>query len=302
MKRVATLALLGLAGSAGCSFQRMALDQTATILKKGMPAFEREGDYELAAAALPPNVKMIEGFLQTGPDSEDLLLMAAQAFTSYAMVVLEDRWESAEEDSPAAEELRLRAKNTYLRGYRYGLQLLELRHPGITQVVEKGREPELLAALAKMEPEDAVGLFWTGMPLGSAINLGRDDVQLISRLPKVKALVRRAVELDEAYYHAGSHMVLGAMKGSTAKMLGGEPEEARKHFERALSLTGRRFLLIHVMYATTLAVQLQDKALYKKLLDEVVHADLSIDPDQKLANVVAQRRARRALAKIDEMF
>jgi predicted anti-sigma-YlaC factor YlaD len=114
--------------------------------------------------------------------------------------------------------------------------------------------------------------------------------------------VTRALELDEGYYHAGGHMIFGALFGGMSKTLGGDPEKARKHFDRALSLTRRRFLLVQVMYAKTLAVQLQDPALFKKLLDEVLAADLSIFPEQKLANVAAKRRARRLLARQGELF
>ena len=56
------------------------------------------------------------------------------------------------------------------------------------------------------------------------------------------------------------------------------------------------------MYAKTLAVQTQDKALFKKLLGEVLKADLSIYPEQNLANVAAKRRARRLLKQMDDLF
>jgi predicted anti-sigma-YlaC factor YlaD len=285
----------------GCSLRQMALNQTASILKDSMPAFEREWDYDLVEAALPPNIKMIEGFLQSGPDNPDLLLMAAQAYTSYAMVFLEDALERTEEDSPAATALSLRAREMYLRGHRYGLRLLETRHPGFTAAFAKGGDA-LDAALKRCRPKDVPGLFWAGMPLGSAINISRDDVAMLALVTQARSLVGRVLELDEAYYHAGSHMVFGALYGGIGKMLGGDPDKARTHFHRALELTGRKFLLVQLMYAKTLAVQLQDRALFQRLLEEVLKADLSIDPDQKLANVAAKRRARRLLARMSELF
>lgn len=293
--------LLGAALLAGCSLQRMALDQTAGILKETMPAFERDWDFELVADALPANIKMLEGFLRAGPDNRTLVLLTAQAYTSYALVVLEDRMEQAEDMSPAQTRLALRARTMYLRGHRYGLRLLDLRHPGMAEAAKRGVKA-LEPFLERCDAEDVPGLFWAGMPLAGAINVSRDDVTMIARMPAAKALIARQLELDETYYHAGGHMIFGALYGSVGKMLGGDPKKARQHFDKALKMTKRRFLLVQAMYARTLAVQLQDEALFKKLCDEVLRADLSIYPEQKLANVAAKRRARRLMARMDELF
>jgi predicted anti-sigma-YlaC factor YlaD len=301
MKRTALLSALIPVLFGGCSLQRMALDQTAKILKHAMPAFEKDWDYELVAAALPGNIKMIEGFLEAGPDNTDLILMAAQAYTSYALVVLEEQWERAEEDTPEANRLGRRTREMYLRGHRYGMRLLELRHPGISEAAKKNVK-QLKSFLAQCDKDDVPGLFWAGMPLAAGVNVSRDDVMMIARLPHAKALVARALELDETYYHAGAHMIFGSLLGSMGQMLGGNPKKSKMHFDRALDLTKRRFLLVQTMYAKTLAVQLQDRELFKKLLDEVLEAKLEIFPEQKLANVAAKRRARLLLARIDELF
>jgi hypothetical protein len=285
----------------GCSLKRFAVDQTAKILLGALPAFETEWDFELVEASLPANIKTVEGFLLAAPDNEDLLMMVAQAYTSYALVVLEDRLEQTEEEAPAFTPLAQRTREMYLRGHRHGLRLLDGRHPGAREAVEKGKDA-LAPLLARCTARDVPALFWTGMPLAGAVNVARDDVTMISRMPIAKALIGRALELDEGYYHAGSHMIIGSILGSIGKMLGGDPDQARKHFERALELTGRKFLLVQVMYAKTVGVQVQDRALFEKLLGEVVKADLGIYPEQKLANVAAKRRARRLSARAGELF
>jgi hypothetical protein len=266
-----------------------------------MPAFESEWDFDLVEVALPPNIKTVEGFLQSGPGNPDLLLMASQAYTSYGLIILEDHLEQVEEDSPAATALTQRTREMYLRGHRYGLRLLDTTRPHFSDAFAKGQE-ELERALKSCTRADVVGLFWSGMPLASAINVSRDDVAMIALVSKAKAIVARALELDETFYHSASHMILGALHGSMPKTLGGDPDKAKRHFTRALELTGRRFLLVQVMYAKTVAVQLQDRPLFEKLLGEVLKADLSIEPTQKLANVAAKRRARRLLARVGELF
>lgn len=285
----------------GCSLRRMALDQTAAILKDSMPAYEKEWDIALVAEALPPNIKMVEGFLVSAPDNEDLLLMAAKAYTSYGLVILEEKLDRTEEDTPQAEQLTAKTREMYLRGHRYGMRLLEVRHPGIIEAFKQGPQ-KLQPLLARCDEEDVPGLIWAGMPLAVAINIARDDVTMIAKIAMAKALVSRAMELDETYFNGASHLVFGALYGSMGKMLGGDPNKAKKHFERALELTKRRFLLVQFMYAQTLAVQLQDQDLFTKLLNEVLQAKVEIFPEQKLANVSAKRRARLLLAKMDELF
>ena len=285
----------------GCSMRQMALDQTAGILKDALPAFEKEWDFELVAEALPGSIKIMEGFLQSGPGNPDLLLLTAQAYTSYALVILEDRWERAEEDSEEADRLAHRTREMYLRGHRFGLRLLELRHPGFSKDFATD-SATIERRLAACTPEDVPGLFWAGMPLVGAVNISRNDVTMISYMPKGRALIQRALALNEGYYHAGSHMILGSLYGSLGPSLGGDPVKAQKHLERALELTERRFLLVQVMYAKTLAVQNQDLPLFKKMLNEVLEAKLEIFPQQKLANVAAKRRARRLLQRADELF
>jgi predicted anti-sigma-YlaC factor YlaD len=285
----------------GCSLRRMAVDQTAAILKDSMPAFEKEWDIELVAVALPPNIKMVEGFLVSAPDNPDLLLMAAKAYTSYGLVILEERLDRTEEDTPQAQRLTAKTREMYLRGHRYGMRLLQLRHPGIIEAFNRGPQ-KLEPLLEGCEKEDVPGLIWAGMPLATAINIARDDVAMIAKVALAKALVNRAMELDETYFYGACHLVFGALYGSMGKMLGGDPDKAKKHFERALELTKRRFLLVQFMYAQTLAVQLQDQDLFKKLLGEVLEAKLEIFPEQKLANVSAKRRARLLLARMDELF
>lgn len=285
----------------GCSIKQMAVDQTAKILKETMPAFERDWDYELVADALPGNIKMLEGFLRAGPGNRDLILLTTQAYASYALVVLEDRYERAEDLSPAQSKLALRTRTMYLRAHRYALRLLDQRHPGMAKAARKSVKA-LQPYLKQCDKDDVPGLFWAGMPLAAAINVSRDEVAMIARMPMAKALVARQLELDETYYHAGGHMIFGALYGSMGKMLGGDPDKAKRHFDKALKLTKRRFLLVQAMYAKTLAVQLQDEELFDRLTGEVLEAKLEIYPEQKLANVAAKRRARRLLSRKDELF
>ena len=296
-----TLAAAALIPCVGCDIQRMAVNQTAALLTKAMPAFETDPDYVFVKAAMPGNIKTMEGLYQVAQDNPDLLFMLAQAYSAYALVFLEDEFEAAEDMSDAQEAAQKRARDMYMRGHRFGIKLLAQRHPTMPEALEKGGKL-LEGALEQCTHLDVKGLFWTAMPLASAVNLSKEDVEMIAWVPKAKALIARVLELEPGYYDAAPHMIFGALYGSMGKMLGGDPDKAKKHFEKALELTKRRFLLVQVMYAMTAAVQNQDRALFDKLLKEVAEADLSIYPEQTLANVAAKRRGKRLMTKADELF
>jgi hypothetical protein len=57
-----------------------------------------------------------------------------------------------------------------------------------------------------------------------------------------------------------------------------------------------------VLYARTYAVETQDRSLFQALLNRVVEAPPDLLPEQRLANTVAQKRARQLLARAEELF
>ncbi len=46
----------------------------------------------------------------------------------------------------------------------------------------------------------------------------------------------------------------------------------------------------------------QDRAEFKALLEKALAIDADRQPETRLANLIAQRHARRLLARIDELF
>jgi hypothetical protein len=61
-------------------------------------------------------------------------------------------------------------------------------------------------------------------------------------------------------------------------------------------------LLARVLLARRYAVMMQDKKLFRDTLVKVLQTDPAIWPEQRLANEVAHRRARRYLKMEKEWF
>lgn len=294
------LVTVGLASA--CSLKKMTVDQTAVVMQDASAAYEYENDLELAAAAIPGTLKTVEGFLQASPEQRILLRILAENYMSYAFGFLEDEAEALQDDNPErAEVLRNRALNLHLRARGFGLRLLALDNPELAATLTAGEMPSD-EALARVRPEEIEGLFWTANAWAAAINVGKSDPQLVAQLSIPKALMQRCATFDESYFWAGPHMALGAMEAALPRALGGQPEVASRHFERAIALTGGKHLMTKVLYARAVGIQSGDRALFEKTLQEVLAADPDAEPRLGLANRLAQRRARRYLDTIDDLF
>jgi len=153
-----------------------------------------------------------------------------------------------------------------------------------------------------MEADHLPGLYWLGQCWGSWLMLNLDNLDAFVGISKVEAVTLKTLELDESYHYAGPHLLAGVFYGGRTKMLGGNPEKARSHFEKCLELTDHKYLMVQVLYAKTYTVQNQDRKLFQKLLNEVVGAPADILPGQQLANTVAKQKARKLLELMDELF
>jgi TRAP transporter T-component len=298
-----TLAVSLLASA--CDMTTLTAHSSAGLFRRASVAFDEQFDYELARQAAPGFILQFEGVLRVVPEDQDVLFSACKAWSSYAFAFIEDEMLAAEArgDLVEADRQRARARRMYARARELGLRLLEQIAPGTLAATKAG--PAALARFLKQElkePAAASALFWTGYAWGVEIDISRDDPSLVADLELTRVLVERSVELDEQYQQAGGHTFLGYDAAILSPALGGNPESGRQHFERALSLTGRKALLVQVNFARSYAAQTQQRELFVSLLNEVLAAPDGEGDESRLANQVARRRAERLIAQVDELF
>jgi hypothetical protein len=145
-------------------------------------------------------------------------------------------------------------------------------------------------------------VFWTAFGWGSAIQLSLDDPGLLADLPRAEAMMEFVARVDSGFYFGGAHLFLGALDGLRPRMLGGNPERSRAHFEAALRINHGNFLMTYVYYARSYAVQTQDEALFEELLMHVKNAAITEPQGVRLANAIAKKKAEALLAQKSELF
>jgi TRAP transporter T-component len=279
---VLTAALLS-----ACSVGQMVVRGSQTILDSGVDSMNRETDLELARAAMPANLKLIEGMLLEDPQNGELLLYAAQGFYGYSYGFIEL------EDSERAQQL-------YRRCYNYALTALELDGLGLDP--ETASVDELEAATAKLGKSAVPALFWSASCLAKWIDLNRDDVTSIANLASAATLMGRVLELDDSYYYGGAHLFFGVYYGGRAPMFGGDFRLAEEHFRRAGEINQGKLLLVDLLQAEYLyRQQLNQTAFHDKLL-YILGAPQGLYPEMALVNGISKQRAAYLLALEEEWF
>ena len=289
--------LLVAAAFAGCSLRSMAVNAVMPTLAN--PAvYLSEEDPEVVRDALPFLLKTIESILDADPAQQDALLFANTGFLLYANAFLQADAALAEwDDYELASELNERARRMYLRARGYGLQNVEIDHPDIAARLLD--DPQSAAAV--FDVEDVESLYYLGGAWMLAISLGLDQPALVADLPAARALLDRALELDEDFERGALHSAFITLE-SVGEAMGGSYARARDHFARAVELSDGQDAGPYVSLATGVAVAEENREEFRELLETAIAIDPDEEPSNRLLNLIAQKRARVLLDHIDDLF
>ncbi len=269
----------------------------ATALSSTASAFARENDPEFVRLAAPTTLKMVEMLLDDEPRHPGLLMTACSGFTQYAYAFLQTDAEMAEPaDGPAARELTQRARSMYGRARGYCERALAAKHPGVK--VDLVHAPKPL--LAATRPDDVAALYWDAVAWGAELSLASNPLPRIGELVSVRLLLARAEELDEAWERGAIHEAFIALDG-LPMLLGGNAARARQHFDRAVALSHGQSAFAYVALAEAVDRRAGNRSEFERQL----RAALAIEdapPELRLANLVAQKRARFLLAQAGRLF
>jgi hypothetical protein len=284
----------------GCSvIKRAAIKNVASTLAAPGDTFTSDNDPELVRRAVPFALKMSESLLASVPNYEPLLLSTCSGYTGYAYAFVETDADLLREETHHDEVTALRdeAVTLYLRARDYCLRAMEVRYPGLAKPLTD--DPP--AALARVNDKDAVPLlYWTAASWGSAMSL-RKDPALVIDFPVVRALAERALALDETWSNGAVHELMITLDAQ-GEVFGGSEAGARRHFARAVEIQQGAMAGPYISLAMGVAYPSGARAEFEQLLQKA----LAVDPEQRksdrLINLIAQRRARALLGRLDELF
>jgi len=244
------------------------------------------------------------GISPAGPQGESpqhpgLLLAASRGFTQYAYAFLQQEAEEAEgHDLARALQLEDRARRMYQRARDYGLRGLALERPDFVRQLRA--DPR--RAVAGLSAAEVPLLYWTGASWGALIGLSKDQPDILGELPVVEALMDRALELDEGFDRGAIHTFLIGYESVRQGRAGDPAARAREHFTRAMELSAGMDAAPLLALAEAVCVPQQQRGEFEALLKQALRVDVERANGNRLANLVAQRRARWLLSRTDHLF
>lgn len=271
----------------GCfSSQQLIQDKAAGLFREISLAANRQSDPALVRQGLPSFLLTIDGMIQANPENQDLLLAAAQAYSSYASLLEED-------ESSRSAQLIQKAKI-------YALKALDL-DPLFKGTLDSSLDP-FQKPIKEADSSRVPLLFWVGSIWGTWIAQGPDPVEGMADLPKVEALMDRVLQLDPGFYYGGPHLFKGILLSARPVQFGGNLEKAAFHFQQALLLSKDKFLMTSIYYAQYYARQRLDRDLFIRTLNKVLAIPADSEPDLTLINTLAHQKAKKLLSQVDEFF
>lgn len=269
----------------GC--MTLALRSSPALLQNFSDTVFEECDPHLARDAIPANLMLMEGLLKSDPNNGKILTLLSMGFSGYGILFIEN-------------EAPERASKFYLRARGYGVRALGDK--GNALVAPGATIASVQSALMKMGAADFEALFWTAVSWNAWINLNLDKPTALSELAASRACLERILELNEDYLYGFPHILIGTTLAATPPMLGGNPQLAKAHFEKALTLGERKFFLAQYYFARYYTVRAQDKQLFFQLLDEVIQGNPKGLKDVCLINTIMQSKASELRETADDLF
>lgn len=248
-------------------------------------AILNQDDPETVRIGMPSYLLLLDSFVEGDPDDPATLASAASLYASYGAVFADD--------PERASRLTNRARNYALRAV-CAEYAPACGWPGLNY-------DDFVATLHGLGRRNAHSVYVYSFATLAFLRAHRSDWNALAELPQAEALLRRYLEIGAGDGESSAHAYLGILLTLRPPSLGGKPDEAREHFEKAIALTNGRDLGVKVEYAKSYAKLLYDRELHDRLVGEVLAAS-PYEEGLTLMNVLAQDEARKLQAEADDYF
>ena len=255
----------------------MAGNLTSAIMNQDDPQLVRDG--------APAYLLMLDSFVEGAPANEAALSAAAELYSAYGVVFVDDP---------------VRSRKLTNRGRAYGRRALCEARDELCGIWDLNYE-DFVEGLQAAQTKDVPALFTFGLSWIAYIQAHSDDFGALAKLPQAQAVLQRVQQLDLTYQQANVEHYLAVLNTIRPPALGGDFEQGLAHYERALRVSQGKDLSIKIDYAKYYARTLYDRELHDRLLNEVLAAD-AVQPGYTLFNTLAQDEAQELLDSADDYF
>jgi hypothetical protein len=262
---------------AGCaSLVNRASERFADNLGRGIL---NQDDPATVAEGLPAYLLLLDGLLEGDPRNAGTLRAAARLYGAYA-----GNFVSEPE----------RAARLSRRAFDYAQRAACIDQVELCAALKSPYDAWEAAVNAQQGEQAAARLYALGSAWSGYIQTHSDDYAAIAAIPRVSLLLERAVALEPSLDQGMPHVYLGVLNSLRPAAVGGQPEQGRAAFERAIELSQGRNLMARTLLARHYARLVFDQELHDAQLNQVLEADPRA-PGLTLMNTLAQAQARALL-------
>ncbi len=246
----------------GCSsLQKWAVRRSSPVFDKAADQLTRENSWVFFHNSAPGNLKFIEMVYLTDPDNLNLLPAVIKAYAGYAFAVPETM--ALQHELLGDNNLfpREQAIRFYTRALDYGTFYLGKKDISKDDILNLDEEKLRKKLKAELDEDDFIALLYFAQSWGSLINLQKDNVALVSQIPRVKVLFDHVCGIKPQIEHNICDIFYAQYEASRPRMLGGNPEKARELFQKAIS-EHPQHLLMRLTYIQYSLIPAMDEEAY----------------------------------------
>ena len=160
------------------------------------------------------------------------------------------------------------------------------------------RDEKVEEAIQVVGKEGLPAMYWYAVNLGKW-SRAKGIAALLGNKDRVKGVLERVQALDETFFHGAPHRYFGVYWSLLP--VGRDLDKSKQHFDKSLAIAPN-YVGTKVLMAESYAVKKQDRALFARLLDEVLATPDEVIPDLVPETRIEKGKARELKAKIDDLF
>jgi tetratricopeptide (TPR) repeat protein len=261
----------------GCGISRIGSNLSTAMLNQDDP--------ELVKAGAPAYLLLMDSLIAGDPEDSDWLQSGAKLYTLYSAAFV---------DNPT------RAARLTTHAFAYGQRALCAENSSGCGLVDQPYAA-FKNSLQEFDSDEVAALYAFTTSWLVWAQAHSSDWNVVAAIPKLELALQRIIELDENYEGGRAWLYLGILYSLRPPSLGGQPEQARQCFEKALLITQGTDLSVKVAYARFYARLIYDRELHDRLLFGVRNADPHVD-GLTLINTLAQTEAEQLLVSGEDYF
>ncbi len=257
--------------------------QVAQLMAAAKAAYANRGDQAQAKAAVDAWTKAGE----IDPTNVEALNELTHAIYFYSDCHLR-----FDEDNPEAY------KNMHEQGIRAAERALSAMSPAFAEKMAAGERIE--DAISVLNASAVPALYWRSSNMGRWAIL-ESFATLLSYKDEIREIMEFCLANNSDYFYSGPNRYFGVFYAKAPSFAGGDMKKSAAFFNTAIEAYpdyyGTRILM-----AEEWAVKEDNRPLFEELVNYVLKGDPNVIPELVPESMCEQRKARKLMAEIDDIF